>query len=78
MSWNKFWVREDGKEYDEVRRRSAGQRAVLYYLVAVYIGFMGYSILKNRFGGDNTMSFPLAIILASILIIGALWIAWSP
>lgn len=71
MRWNKFWIREDGKIYDEIKRRRAGQRAVLYYLVALYIGYMGFLIMKNRFMGDNTMSFPLAILLATVLIVGA-------
>jgi dolichyl-phosphate-mannose--protein O-mannosyl transferase len=72
MSFKRFWIREDGVEYDDARRRVAGQRAVIYYLVAFYIGYMGYSIMKNRLTGDDTMSYPLAITLASILFVGAL------
>ncbi len=71
MRWNKFWVREDGKAYDEAIRRRASQKAVLYCLVALYIGYMGLLIIKNRLMGDDTMSYPLAILLASLLIIGA-------
>lgn len=76
MGFHKFWVKEEGKEYDDARRRSAGQRAALYYLVALYIGYMGYRILHNRLLGDTTMSIPLAITLTSVLIIGALWVVW--
>jgi cytochrome bd-type quinol oxidase subunit 2 len=76
MKWNRFWIREDGKQYDEERRRRAGQKAALYYLVAFYIGYMGFSIMKNRFAGDTTMSYPLAVILASVLLLGAIWVAW--
>lgn len=76
MNWNKFWVKEEGKEYDDGRRRSAGQKAVLYYLVALYIGYMGYSIMNNRLTGDDTMSYPLAIVLAALLVIGAIFVAW--
>lgn len=76
MGFHKFWVKEEGKEYDDARRRSAGQRAVIYYLVALYIGYMGYRIINNRLTGDDTMSYPLAITLTSVLIIGALWVAW--
>lgn len=76
MNRNIFWVREGGKQYDENKRRSAGQRAVIYYLTSLYIGYMGYSIMKNRLAGDDTMSYPLAIILTSILIAGAIFIIW--
>lgn len=75
MGW-KFWIKEDGKEYDEDKRRSASQRAVLYYLVAVYVGYMGYSILKNRLTGDDTMTYPVAIAVTSVLFIGAFWVVW--
>lgn len=73
---NKFWIKEDGKEYDEAKRRSASNKAVLYYLVAAYVGYMGFSIIKNRFTGDNTMSYPIAIISSLALLIGALWIIY--
>lgn len=76
IQWNKFLIREEEKEYDEARRRSANQRAVIYYLVALYIGYMGYSIMNNRLTGDDTMSYPLAILLTSLLVIGAVWIMW--
>jgi hypothetical protein len=76
MKWYKFWVREEGKEYDEARRRSAGQRAVIYYLVALYVGYMGFSILKNRLTGDGTMTYPLAILMTLLLLAGAIWVAW--
>jgi hypothetical protein len=75
MKWNKFWVKEEGKDYDEARRRTAKQKAVIYYLVALYIGYMGFSILKNRLSGDDTMSYTLAVLLASLLMIGAIWVA---
>lgn len=76
MSFNKFWIKEAGVEYDEARRRAAGQKAIIYYLVALYVGYMGYSIMSNRLSGDDTMSFPLATALTLVLIIGALGVAW--
>ena len=51
------------------------QRALLYYLVALYIGYCGYSIMSNRLAGDNTMSYPLAILLTVVLLIGAVIVA---
>jgi predicted branched-subunit amino acid permease len=76
MSRGNFWIREDGKKYDDNKRRNAAQRAGIYYLVAIYVGYMGYSILYNRLIGDDTMTYPLAIILASLLIAGAIFVAW--
>lgn len=76
MKWNKFWVKEAGKEYDEARRQAAGQKAVLYYLAALYIGYMGYSILNNRLSGDDTLTYPIAILLTLAFMLGAIWIAW--
>lgn len=76
MDWNHIRIREAGKKYDENKRRSAGQKAVIYYLVALYIGYMGYSVMSNRLSGDAAMSYPLAAVLASILIIGAGFVAW--
>lgn len=76
MNFTKFWVKEDGKEYDEVRRRAAGQKAILYYLVALYVGYMGYSILNNWLSGDRTISYALLIVLTAALFIGAIWVAW--
>lgn len=77
MRWYTFWVREDGKQYDENKRRSAGQRGVIHCLAALYIGYMGYSIMNNRLAGDETMSYPLAIILTSLLIAGAVIVVWQ-
>lgn len=64
------WINKDALP------QSAGLRAILYYLVAIYIGYMGYSIMKNRLAGDDTMSYPLAILLTSILMIGAVGVAF--
>jgi arginine exporter protein ArgO len=75
MSWNIF-ARDAGKQYDENKRLSAGRKAVIYYLAALYIGYMGYSILNNRLAGDDTMSYPLAVILTALLVIGAIFVAW--
>ncbi len=76
MNFNRFFCREDGAEYDDARRRAAGQKAVIYYLVALYIGYMGYCILSNRLAGDDTMSYPVAITLTFALVAGAFWVAW--
>lgn len=76
MNWNNFLIRNEGKNCDDSKRRNAGQRALLYYLVALYIGYMGYSIMNNRLSGDDTLSYPLAIFFTSVLIIGAVFIAW--
>ena len=51
-------------------------KGILYCLVAVYIGYMGYSILSSRLKGDATLSYPLAILFTSVLVIGAVWIFW--
>lgn len=51
-------------------------KGILYCLVAVYIGYMGYSILNSRLKGDATLSYPLAILFTSVLVIGAVWIFW--
>ncbi|MGB8451465.1 MAG: hypothetical protein WCD89_03960 [Anaerocolumna sp.] len=58
------------------KNRPVGQKAILYYLVALYIGYMGYSILHNRLSGDDTMSYPLAIAITSVFVIGAAWVVW--
>ncbi len=54
-----------------MKQRKTGDRAILYYLVAIYIGYMGYLVLKNRLSGDETLSYPIAIAAASVLITGA-------
>ena len=55
---------------------AARQRAIIYYMVALYIGYLGCSIMKNRLEGDDTMTYPIAIIVSSVLILGALWVLW--
>jgi hypothetical protein len=76
MNWNKFSIKRNTNNENAIKGHQGGQKAILYYLVAIYIGYMGYSILHNRLSGDNTMSYPLAIILTSVFIIGAAWVAW--
>ncbi len=76
MNWNKFSVRENKRKITNRKNQPQGQKAILYYLVAIYIGYMGYSVLHNRLSGDNTMSYPLAIIITSVFVIGAGWIVW--
>lgn len=51
-------------------------RGILYYLLAIYIGYMGISILGNRINGDDTMSYPIAIFFALIFVVGAIWVFW--
>lgn len=77
MNWNNLWIRNDGRKYDSAKVRNAGQRTVIYYLVALYVGYLGYSIISNRLAGDDTMSYPVAIIFSSVLIIGAIFVAFS-
>ncbi len=57
-----------------MKQSKTGNRTILYYLVAIYIGYMGYLVLKNRLSGDETLPFPIAIAAAFILIIGAVGI----
>ena len=76
MKWNKLWDGESKKNKKDFREQRDGNRGIPYYLVAIYIGYMGYSILHNRLTGDETLSYPLAIFLTSIFVIGAAWIIW--
>ncbi len=57
-----------------MKQSKTGDRTILYYLVAIYIGYMGYLVLKNRLSGDETLPFPIAIAASSVLIIGAVGI----
>lgn len=54
-----------------MRQGKYSGKPILYYLVAFYIGYMGCLILKNRFTGDETLSYPLAVAIASVLLLGA-------
>ncbi len=74
MKLNRLLKKEFQNEPKELQRRTSNQKAMLYYLIAIYIGFMGYSILRNRFTGDDTMSYPLALVLALVFVIGAVGI----
>lgn len=47
-------------------------KSIIYYLVAAYIGYMAFGILNNRIKGDDTMSWPVAIIFTVVLASGAL------
>lgn len=47
-------------------------KSIVYYLVAAYIGYMAFGIINNRIHGDDTMSWPIAIIFTAILASGAL------
>ena len=76
MKFNRFWIKEDGVEYDDTRRRAAGQKAIIYYLVALYIGYMGFNIISGRLSGDDTMSYPLAIGITVAFFAFAIWIIW--
>ena len=76
MKWNNIFNRETSKEKKEYSRPGDGSKAILYYLVAIYIGYMGYSILHNRLTGDDTLSYPVAILFTSVFAIGAAWIVW--
>jgi hypothetical protein len=76
MNLHNLWNRNGGKKQDDIKRRASGQRAALYYLVALYIGYMGFCVMKNRLAGDDTMTYPLAVILSSALFIGAVFVAW--
>lgn len=75
MNWKNVWSGEKEKKYPAAKSKSTGQRAGLYYLAALYIGYMGYTILANRIAGDNTMPYPLAVALAAVLLCGAVFVA---
>jgi len=60
----------------KVVREGDKGKGILYYLIAVYIGYMGISILRNRINGDDTMSYPLAVFFSLIFILGAVWVFW--
>lgn len=47
-------------------------KSIIYYLVAAYIGYMAFGILNNRIHGDDTMSWPVAIIFTVVLASGAI------
>lgn len=66
---------EEKKERSQDYRKGQ-QKAVLYCLLAFYIGFMGYSILKNRLMGETAISFPLAAAISALFIAGAGGIIW--
>jgi threonine/homoserine/homoserine lactone efflux protein len=76
MNFKKFWNGENKKSHNDFNGQSNGNKGILYCLVAIYIGYMGYSILSNRLRGDDTLSYPLAILFTLVLVIGALWIFW--
>lgn len=68
---NYAWKKEPGKKYDERLRTTAKQKAIMYYLVAIYIGYMGVQLIMAKLGGDNTMTLPMVSIFSSIMIAGA-------
>lgn len=49
-------------------------KAIIYYLVAAYIGYMAFGIINNRIQGDDTMSWTVAIIFTTVLASGAIGI----
>ena len=76
MNRNEFRNGESKKNGNDFNGQRNGNKGILYCLVAIYIGYMGYSILSNRLRGDDTLSYPLAILFTSVLVIGAVWIFW--
>lgn len=62
--------------FSDMRHQRTGSSSAIYYLVALYLGYLGYSIMNNRLSGDDTMSYPLAIIFTCIFIIAAVFIAF--
>jgi TRAP-type C4-dicarboxylate transport system permease small subunit len=57
------------------KHQKTRQRSALYYLVALYIGYLGYSIMNNRLSGDDTLSYPIAIMFTCLYVLGAVLIA---
>lgn len=57
------------------KHQRTGSRSALYYLVALYIGYLGYSIMNNRLSGDDTMPYPLAVMFTCLFILAAVLIA---
>lgn len=76
MNRNEFRNGESKKNRNDFNGQRNGNKGILYCLAAIYIGYMGYSILSSRLKGDDTLSYPLAILFTSVLVIGAVWIFW--
>ena len=43
----------------------------VYYLVGAYVAYMAFCIMNNRIHGDDTMTWPVAILCTAVLGIGA-------
>ena len=46
-------------------------RTAMYYLVGAYIAYLAFCIMNNRVHGDETMSWPVAVLFTAALGIGA-------
>lgn len=53
-------------------------RAFIYILAGIYMMYIVYRLAQNKINGDNTFSFPLAIVICGVLgVLGILILAYG-
>ncbi len=50
-------------------------KSLIYYMVSAYVGYMAFNIMNNRIHGDNTIAWPLAIIITAVMAAGVIGVA---